>query len=579
MSDPLVFVITDAGRAALPSPDNTGVTSVKVTQIGVSASAFTADAAMIALPGEIKRLATFGGSGVAADTIHVTIRDETAAAYSLRSFALYLDDGTLFGLYGQAAVISEKTSASLLLLSADFKTADIDATVIEFGSTDFQNPPATETVMGVLALATNAEAQTGTNPAKAITPKTLAFALAAWLAAQFSNVWRSTNDGAGSGLDADLLDGQQGAWYADIAARLGYTPLNQTAYTAADVLAKLLTVDGAGSALDAGLLAGQLPAYYTAITARLGYTPLNQTAYTAADVLAKLLTVDGAGSGIDADLFDGQQASYYTAITARLGYTPLNQTAYTAADVKTKLLTVDGSGSGLDADLLDGKHATSFVEVTDVATVSAAGIIEIATNAEVLAGTDSVRAITPVSMSYTLDQLNYWRSGNDGAGSGMDADLLDGQQGNYYLAASAYTAGDVKAKLVTVDGSGSGIDADTLDGLQAAAFALLGLSNSVLPTGSNANGTWFKIGNLIIQCGQRGTVGPDTTATVTYPLPLTASVPFFYIAGTRLSSFDSGADSFGQIIGTPGLATMTVDNQRVNNSATIDVPWLIMAWA
>lgn len=33
--------------------------------------------------------------------------------------------------------------------------------------------------------------------------------------------------------------------------------------------------------------------------------------YTAADVLAKLLTVDGTGSGLDADLLDGQSAAYY----------------------------------------------------------------------------------------------------------------------------------------------------------------------------------------------------------------------------------------------------------------------------
>lgn len=33
-----------------------------------------------------------------------------------------------------------------------------------------------------------------------------------------------TIDGSSSGLDADLLDGQEGSYYADIAARLGYTP-------------------------------------------------------------------------------------------------------------------------------------------------------------------------------------------------------------------------------------------------------------------------------------------------------------------------------------------------------------------
>lgn len=38
---------------------------------------------------------------------------------------------------------------------------------------------------------------------------------------------------------------------------------------------------------------------------------LNASTYTAADVLAKLLTVDGAGSGLDADLLDGQHGSFY----------------------------------------------------------------------------------------------------------------------------------------------------------------------------------------------------------------------------------------------------------------------------
>lgn len=40
---------------------------------------------------------------------------------------------------------------------------------------------------------------------------------------------------------------------------------------------------------------------------------LNAAAYTAADVIAKLLTVDGSGSGLDADLLDGQHASSFAA--------------------------------------------------------------------------------------------------------------------------------------------------------------------------------------------------------------------------------------------------------------------------
>ncbi len=42
---------------------------------------------------------------------------------------------------------------------------------------------------------------------------------------------------------------------------------------------------------------------------------LNAASYTAADVLAKLLTVDGTGTGLDADLLDGQHASAFASST------------------------------------------------------------------------------------------------------------------------------------------------------------------------------------------------------------------------------------------------------------------------
>ncbi|WP_020409804.1 gp53-like domain-containing protein [Hahella ganghwensis] len=60
----------------------------------------------------------------------------------------------------------------------------------------------------------------------------------------------------------------------------------------------------------------------------------------------------------------------------------------------------------------------------------------------------------------------------EGAGSGLNADLLDGQHGSYYLAAASYTASDVLTKIKSVDGAGSGLDADTLDGFEASSFLL-----------------------------------------------------------------------------------------------------------
>lgn len=49
---------------------------------------------------------------------------------------------------------------------------------------------------------------------------------------------------------------------------------------------------------------------------------LNSSAYTAADVLAKLITVDGAGTSLDADLLDGQQGSWYTTRSNHTGEIP-----------------------------------------------------------------------------------------------------------------------------------------------------------------------------------------------------------------------------------------------------------------
>ena len=59
----------------------------------------------------------------------------------------------------------------------------------------------------------------------------------------------------------------------------------------------------------------------------------------------------------------------------------------------------------------------------------------------------------------------------DGATSGLDADLLDGNHASYYLPAASYSAADILAKLLTVDGAGSGLDADKLDGLSSDGFA------------------------------------------------------------------------------------------------------------
>ncbi|MCA8182504.1 tail fiber protein [Burkholderia vietnamiensis] len=170
--------LTDAGRAALVNSDNTGTTAHRVTEIGIGTEPFKFDKGMRVLPGERKRLITFGGKNVAEDTIHVAMQDATNDQYTMYAFGLYLESGVLAAVYVQPAPILEKSPAAQMLLSADIQFTEIDAANLVFGDATFLNPPATTEVQGVIEIATSVEVDAGVDAVRAVTPATLKPALA-----------------------------------------------------------------------------------------------------------------------------------------------------------------------------------------------------------------------------------------------------------------------------------------------------------------------------------------------------------------------------------------------------------------
>lgn len=122
-----------------------------------------------------------------------------------------------------------------------------------------------------------------------------------------------------------------------------------------------------------------------------------------------------------------------------------------------------GHNSGLNADLLDGVHAAQFVraDTTSEITGTLRFLNSLRFSHSALGATDAWRidvahsayhfSIFSVQANKTVLQLNrdggsanfsvnalrvnnndVMHKGNDGAGSGFDADLLDGQHGSYY---------------------------------------------------------------------------------------------------------------------------------------------------
>jgi hypothetical protein len=76
----------------------------------------------------------------------------------------------------------------------------------------------------------------------------------------------------------------------------------------------------------------------------------------------------------------------------------------------------------------------------------------------------------------TADLLNAVKA-VDGAGSGLDADLLDGLH-----AASFVRTDDLLNAVKAVDGAGSGIDADRVDGLHASQFLRSDVNDTITAT-------------------------------------------------------------------------------------------------
>ncbi len=271
---------------------------------------------------------------------------------------------------------------------------------------------------------------------------------------------------------------------------------------------------------------------------------------TASEILSALLTVDGSGSLLDADKLDGVDSTGFTPIAhvgsggtahanavasgaagfltgsdkAKLDGIESGATAdQTASEILSALLTVDGSGSGLDADTLDGINSTALVQTTrtisttapltgggdlsanrtlavSAGSETAAGVLELATNAETTTGTDTVRATHPAgvaaaiaahtgdtSAAHAASAISYAGSTNL---SSTDVEAALDELDSEKLASSAYTASDVLSKLLTVDGSGSGLDADTLDAHDTSYFTnASNLASGTAPTARLGSGS------------------------------------------------------------------------------------------
>ena len=170
---------------------------------------------------------------------------------------------------------------------------------------------------------------------------------------------------------------------------------------------------------------------------------------------------DGASSGLDADLLDGQQGSYYLDYnnftnTPSVVSTSSANTFTASQTISTGKVTNPNNDdpSTYDRLLFDNSHNSTaegpnkIQLYNDSANNWSAGF---GVHSDTMAyysgdyhrfydqtGAQGNSANFTELLAFNSSNLTYksntiWHSGNDGAGSGLDADRLDGQQGSYYI--------------------------------------------------------------------------------------------------------------------------------------------------
>ncbi len=188
----LTLMITRAGQGRFTAAQLDAEINLGIAQIGLSDAPFVSAPTLEALPGEFKRLASISGVQVGDNVVHMTIRDESADGYSARGFGLFLADGTLFATYAQPERLFEKSPRATFLAAIDIAFPTGDVSELRFGNTDFLNPPATTETKGVVELATQAEADVGTDTRRVAPVSVMTASIAAAVAAALATARAAT---------------------------------------------------------------------------------------------------------------------------------------------------------------------------------------------------------------------------------------------------------------------------------------------------------------------------------------------------------------------------------------------------
>ena len=286
--------------------------------------------------------------------------------------------------------------------------------------------------------------------------------------------------------------------------------------------------------------------------------------YTANNVLAKLLTVDGSGSGLDADLLDGLQSTQFVRTDAATSITAAITSSNTFSTTSTSTANIFYSTSnGLGTNYRVGDDAwLGDINLSNTLRLSG---VQSANNGYIVFGNADTKALGRAGLGdLTYGNNTVWHAGNDGAGSTLDADLLDGQHGSYYQNASNISTGTL---ILARGGTNAALTATAgavaYSNSTSIALTAVGTSGYVLLSGGTSAPTWSSQASLSVGTANNVSGGTVTATSGTFSstLGVTGAATFANtvgITGTLTTGdLNSTSGTFSSTLGVTGAATFS----------------------
>ena len=319
----------------------------------------------------IKRLDLEAVQVIEPSRIYVVAQDSTTDTYDITKMEFITDGGVLFATvqHDDGSVIQSKGPATAMVLAEQLNLSAAPGSVAPSGDVSIYAPQATESLLGTAELATQAEADAGTDDSRIITPKKLWALLTAKFARK--DIRPTFSEGINTGGKPIVYSGSG-------------TNVDHIWYDDGDNEFHLVADKEEGAAGNANVKVGGIQ-----LNTGVRVTGVSDSATsTSKTTLATSYAVDVARDDGTRQATESQRGQAEIATQAEVDAGTNHERIVTPKTLKSRLASFT-------------RNATETVK----------GFVEIATQAETETGTDDSKAVTPKKLrwgfSYYLGQSGY----------------------------------------------------------------------------------------------------------------------------------------------------------------------------